>query len=258
MAARYLYRMDDITPGMSWPNFWRFLDLFRSHGVRPLLGVVPRNADPKLTVGPVEPRFWEILRELVRDGAVEIAQHGCTHVYDSDRYGILGRRFGFRRQSEFAGHPLDVQRERILLGQAILRDQGLPTDVWMAPSHSFDAATLRALRETGFGAVTDGVALFPFRDRGLVFVPQQLWRPKAFPVGIWTICLHANTIDEGFFDLIRSHVAAGTTFLSFSEARRECAGLVGRISNRIFEETYVLNLARHRLRRRLSAADEIE
>ena len=51
------FRMDDITPGMHWRRFEQFVALFDAHGVKPLLGVVPENRDPKLDVGPQNAGF---------------------------------------------------------------------------------------------------------------------------------------------------------------------------------------------------------
>lgn len=253
MPASYVYRMDDIAPGMDRSRFERFIDMFRTHGVRPLLGVVPQNEDPTLNVAAPDPRFWDRIRELVHGGGAEVAQHGYRHVYDSRRYGILGRRFGCRPQSEFAGLPYDVQHERIRAGQEILRQASLATDVWMAPSHSFDTTTLDALERLGFGAVTDGMALYPYRRRGLTFVPQQLWRPKAMRFGVWTICLHSNTTEEVVFDLVRRHLESGAPIIPFSEARLRTVRRLDRWANLGFEYAYMLNIARHRLRDDLRA-----
>ena len=91
------------------------------------------------------PDFWKVLRELVQERAVELAQHGYQHLYESERYGLLGRRYGFAPRSEFAGLPYDVQLKKIENGRAIMRAEGLVSDTWVAPSHSFDGDSLRAL-----------------------------------------------------------------------------------------------------------------
>ena len=104
--ARYIYRLDDITPGMDWDEFWKFIELFKRYQVRPLLGVVPNNCDPALTVRANHPAFWSILRQLVAEEVVEIAQHGYQHVYETQGIGMLGRTSGFKPQSEFVGLPV--------------------------------------------------------------------------------------------------------------------------------------------------------
>lgn len=40
-------------------------------------------------------------------------------------------------------------------------------------------------------------SLYPYRDaRGIMWVPQQLWRFRKMLFGIWTICLHVNRWDS--------------------------------------------------------------
>jgi len=247
MAASFVYRLDDITPDMRWAEFWSWIELFRRHAVRPLLGVVPDNRDPRLACEPPRADFWTVLRQLRSDGLVEIAQHGYQHLYETRTAGLLGRSYGFSPQSEFAGLPRDRQEAKIRAGRAILEQQGLTTDVWMAPSHSFDVATLQALAGSGFGAVTDGIALAPFRSHGLIFVPQQLWRPHALPFGVWTVCLHPNEADPDVRRAVGEHLASGVRVVAFSEARGfRCRGQ-GTPVNAAFRAAYRLNVLRRRL-----------
>jgi predicted deacetylase len=246
MAATYVYRMDDIAPGMDWERFYRHIDLFRRYGVRPLLGVVPDNRDDKLDPGPREPRFWEILRELLNEGAVELAQHGFQHRYVSEHAGLWGPRYGFSAKSEFAGLPLEEQRAAIERGRAIMREQGCASDVWMAPSHTFDRNTLTALAECGFRGVTDGIALYPFDLAGLRFVPQQLWGPKQLSHGVWTICLHPNVPDDRLFAAIERHLQQGARVVPFSEAVSRSPRIHDRLANALFRVAYRAHIARHK------------
>ena len=41
-------RIDDITPEMDWAKFSRFAELLDRYGIRPLIGVIPKNADPMM------------------------------------------------------------------------------------------------------------------------------------------------------------------------------------------------------------------
>ncbi len=200
MTARYIIRLDDITPGMHWGKFWAALSLLIKSKVRPLLGVVPDNRDPKLEVAPHRPDFWAVVRQLHQDGLVDIAQHGYQHtLWSRPGLPIIGRRYGIKEMSEFAGDTYASQLRRIEAGSKILEHNGLPARFFMAPNHSFDMNTLRALKTCGFTAVSDGIALFPFQRAGVTLVPQQLWRPAWLPCGVATICLHTNEI--GPFEL---------------------------------------------------------
>jgi predicted deacetylase len=214
VGARYVWRIDDVTPGMERARFQAFIDLFRRRGVVPLLGVVPENRDPDLCREPDDPRFWQTLRNLGEGGAVEFAQHGHQHLSVTRRVA----------PSEFAGLSYAQQVEKIARGQETLRREGIPTDVWMAPYHSFDEATLEAIRSRGFRFVSDGAALYPFEQRGLVFVPQQLWRPRRFPFGVFTVCLHTNRPDNGLYRSVEQFLESGARSIRFTEAAAAVAG----------------------------------
>src|SRR5687768_2600237 len=188
---RFVIRLDDVCPTMSWSAYRRASALFQELGVRPLLAVVPDNRDPSLMVDAPDPAFWAEMRARAAEGWT-LAQHGYTHQYTTDHPGLL--RLG--KRSELAGLSYARQREMLADGQALLREQGCATDVFIAPSHSFDRETLRALRDLGFRYLSDGYGLYPFRRDGLVWVPQLFASGRHFGVGIYTICLHLNTMSE--------------------------------------------------------------
>ena len=58
------FRMYDITPDMDWNSFEAFEQLFERYGCYPLLGIVPDNLDPKLSVDPAREAFWKKMQEL--------------------------------------------------------------------------------------------------------------------------------------------------------------------------------------------------
>lgn len=184
--------MDDITPDMNWKKFWLTVELLESHDIKPLLGIVPDNRDANLSIEPPREDFWEIMRQLQSDGLADFAQHGYQHVYESRDAGIYTK-YRYRPQSEFAGLPYDVQFQKIKKGKEILEREGINTDIWMAPSHTFDNNTLKALRALGFQSVTDGIALYPYIHQELLFVPQQTGVPRKFLCGVITVCLHTNS-----------------------------------------------------------------
>lgn len=240
MSARYLFRLDDITPTMDWGRFRALITLFRNHNVKPLLGIVPDNRDPALDREPANPTFWEEMRSLQEQDAVDFAQHGYQHIV-SLRPGsaLLGPEVGIKEMSEFAGDPLDHQRTRIEDGRSILADNGINTTTWMAPNHSFDTNTLQALRDCNFTAVTDGISLFPFEDHGLIFVPQQTWRPRWMPCGVQTICLHTNDISPHDVKRLRLFLRRPYTFSRFSDEVKSFSLTTGRaLCNGAFRSAY--------------------
>jgi predicted deacetylase len=192
MMTTYLFRMDDICPTMSRERFARFESLFKANDIRPLLGIVPDNRDANLVIDEVNPNFWTDMRSLVNDWGWSVAQHGDTHKYETRDGGLLN----VSSNSEFAGLSYEVQRAKLEHGAAILKSHELATDIFMAPSHSYDRVTLKALLDTGFRYVTDGYSYYPYTQQGLNFVPCQSGRPRDFPFGVVTIAIHANNTTD--------------------------------------------------------------
>ena len=106
------FRMDDITPDMDWKSFEAFEQLFERYGCYPLLGIVPDNLDPKLSVDPAREAFWKKMQELQEKGWT-LSMHGCHHVYTTKRGGS----FPLNAQSEFAGKSYEEQYQLLESGQ---------------------------------------------------------------------------------------------------------------------------------------------
>lgn len=193
MCAKIAVRMDDITSDMNWENFNFFRELFRETGITPLLGIVPDNRDPKLSCGTAREDFYEVMKELANEG-YSIAMHGCHHIYTTKSGGI----FPLNNYSEFAKVSYDRQKEMIIHGKESLKKHGIDTDIFMAPAHSYDHHTIRALKEAGFTKITDGFGNNPYRYQGITFYPIsfQLSRSLKQKDGATTLVLHANTVTE--------------------------------------------------------------
>lgn len=216
--ARFVIRLDDICPCMDHRKFQRAKSLFDQFDVRPLLGIVPENRDPELDVEDEYRNFWTDMLALHNRGW-SIAQHGCHHVYETDRSGILR----IQRRSEFAGIPIQQQREKLLLGRALLRQHGVQTDTFMPPSHSFDRNTIAALQECGFRCVTDGFGVRPYVVGGITFVPQLFATPRTFlNCGLYTICLHLNSFAESDFERLHGFIRTRyRDIVTFDDARSD-------------------------------------
>nr|WP_157034183.1 DUF2334 domain-containing protein [Sphingomonas sp. Y57] len=194
MKARYLFRLDDICPTMDWARFNAVADIFMRFEVQPLLGVIPDNKDNSLDRDPADPRFWDKMRHLQSARGWTVSQHGYQHQYVTRDAGILG----INKNSEFAGLSRDLQFEKIAKGKNILTEEGLETDIFMPPSHSFDQNTIDALVDNGFKFITDGYSILPYERSGIKFIPCQISRPLPFPIGLLTFCLHSNSIGADF------------------------------------------------------------
>lgn len=185
-----MIRLDDITPDMDMDRFQRVKDILDKHQICPLIGVVPENRDQTLHKEEKQEDFWNMIKEL-RDSGWKVAQHGTYHVYETDDSGLLG----INPFSEFAGLAYEVQLQKLRTGKKSLADNGIVTDIFMAPGHTYDNDTITALVECGFKVVTDGLYNKPYYEKELLFIPCRL-RGFKKPVGIDTVCLHTNLMDE--------------------------------------------------------------
>jgi predicted deacetylase len=206
MEAKYIYRIDDITEDMNWDSFNKHIEIFKKYGVVPLIGVVPKNRDKELKYGQANKNYWTIIREFQKQGIVEIAQHGYTHVLDSVGEGILKSKYGYKKISEFAGLSYEKQYERISEGKKILEDKGIKVDTFMAPSHTFDDVTIEVLNDLNFEYITDGVGITPYKVKNVLLVPQQFGKPRSFITGVITICLHINKSIEKDLLCLEDHI----------------------------------------------------
>lgn len=191
MRARYLIRFDDICPTMNWTIWAQVEQILCAHHVRPILAVVPDNKDPKLQVAPAREDFWEWLRAKQRQGWT-IGMHGYQHLYETGDAGLLG----VNARSEFAGLPLEQQREKMARALAIFHQQDIHPQLFVAPAHSFDRNTLTALQDNGIRVISDGFFWKPVRWLEMTWLPQQMWQFRAMPIGVWTICYHHNRFTE--------------------------------------------------------------
>lgn len=221
-------RMDDITPDMNWENFRFFQKLFEEAGIEPLLGIVPDNRDENLHKEESHQDFYEVMKDLQKQGWV-LSMHGCHHIYSTKKGGI----FPLNNFSEFAGVSYTEQKKMLEEGKQSLLDNGIVTDIFMAPAHSYDKNTLRALKELGFTRLTDGFGKKPYTYKGLTFYPISFRLDKSLKQksGYTTMVLHANTITEKdkerYTRIFKEH---GKDMISYSEylaaeaGKRGCLG----------------------------------
>lgn len=196
----YLIRLDDASDHMHIENWARIERLLDENGIKPLVGVIPLNRDPLMERFPIDPMFWDKARGWQEKGW-RIALHGYEHVYSTQCAGINP----VHNKSEFAGHPLDVQREKIREGLRILKEKGLHPTAFFAPSHTFDRNTLEALRmESDIRVISDTVANDTYCRYGFTFIPQQAGRVRELPFKVTTICLHPNFTTDREFDEIEA------------------------------------------------------
>jgi predicted deacetylase len=204
MSARYLVRLDDASHHMDSYRWGRVEAVLDAHGVKPIVAVIPDNQDPKLRLQPRDEHFWDRVRSwAVKDWA--IAMHGHTHVMRPTQAPLL---LPFYARSEFAGLDLEQQAAKIRAAWKLFAEQNLAPRLWVAPAHSFDAITLQALiRETPIRTVSDGIAWNTYKEGEFHWIPQQLWELVERGSGVWTVCLHPNTMDSAAIEALELGLA---------------------------------------------------
>ena len=194
MKAKYIFRLDDASPFSNLKKWQAIEDIFQKYEIKPIVAVIPDNKDSSLIYQELNPNFWKRVRGWDNKGW-EIAMHGYQHVFHKVRH--MQNVIPFYNRSEFSGLSLLEQEEKIIKSREIFLENGLNPKVWVAPAHAFDYNTLQALaNEADIKIVSDGISLFPYYKRGFCFLPQQLWSIKKKNFGLWTVCLHPDTMSE--------------------------------------------------------------
>jgi predicted deacetylase len=196
------------------------------HGIKPILGVIPDNRDPGLIVDREDPGFWDRIRGL-QEGGWEIALHGYQHVCQSHAKSFVP----LHEQSEFAGLPAEIQHGMLEKAMSIMKDQHLEPRIWIAPMHGFDGQTVPALKSVGIRCISDGFALYPYVEQTMLWLPQQMWRFREMPFGVWTVCIHPSAVFESRLRAMETFILANrqriTTFSEiqalYSDRRRSMA-----------------------------------
>jgi predicted deacetylase len=185
---KILIRFDDICPTMDYKQFQKALDVMRQYNVKPLLGVIPDCHDDELLIEDAHDDFWEYIKGL-RDEGYTLAMHGYNHVYDIKCRGNVN--MGYK--SEFAGHTYEEQLKKIKAGKNILIKRGIETDIFFAPSHSYDDNTIKALADCGFKYISDGLSHRPINRYGVLCIPCRSGGvPKIKRKGYYTAVFHAH------------------------------------------------------------------
>jgi hypothetical protein len=199
LGARYLIRLDDACDTMDrcrWSLVEKVLD---KHGVKPIVAVIPHNQDTSLMFEQRDAAFWDKVRGWAKK-EWSVAMHGYTHIMHATESKLL---LPFYKRSEFAGLELETQAEKVRKAWALFLAQGVEPKIWVAPAHCFDLLTLQAIcRETSIRMVSDGIAWDTYFEHGFHWIPQQLWSLAERSSGLWTVCLHPNTMDDAAIDAL--------------------------------------------------------
>jgi len=198
MFANYIIRMDDASPTMNQDKWIQLETLLDKYQVKPIVAVIPNNKDSKLLLNYPNNQFWQQVK-IWQEKKWEIALHGFEHKYTTSVKSIVP----INDYSEFAGLSLEEQKLKIRLGIKIFNKHTLTCRTWVAPAHSFDKNTIKALKsETNIHIISDGIAWSPYYEHGMYWIPQQLWKPRNMFFGTWTICYHPDEMNDKDFRIL--------------------------------------------------------
>lgn len=198
--SKYILRLDDAAERMDIAKWNRVEILLDKYNIKPLVGVIPNCQDPMMKEYPIDSSFWNKVNEWKNKGWI-IALHGYNHVYCTNKGGINP----VNNRSEFAGVPLEQQKEKVREGVKIFCKNGHNPQVFFAPSHTFDENTIKALKEeSNIRIISDTVANKSYQQYGMTFVPQQSGQVRKLPFHLVTFCYHPNTMKEQDFFLLES------------------------------------------------------
>lgn len=192
----FIMRLDDASEHMNYKNWMRMKQLLDEYDIKPLFGIIPKNEDPELMKYDYIDNFWELVNQWKNEGWIP-ALHGYRHVFDTTDGGINP----VNRKSEFAGLPLDIQKEKIKEGYSILVEHDIRPNVFFAPAHTFDEMTLFALyKETDIRIISDTIASDIYYKEPFYFIPQQSGSVRMLPLKTVTFCYHPNTMSHKDFE----------------------------------------------------------
>lgn len=211
----YLIRLDDACPRMDAKKWQRMEGILDKYGVKPLVGIIPANADPETMIDEGDSLFWDKVHQWI-DKGWPMALHGYDHVCITNKGGINP----VHHRSEFAGLSYNEQAEKISKGYEALKKHDVEPSFFFAPSHTFDEKTLKAIKEcTPIRMISDLIATKPYKKDGFTFVPCQMGKLREMPIlGYWCACYHPNIMKDEEFDALDSFLNVhNQDFISFDE-----------------------------------------
>lgn len=179
-----VFRYDDYSAASQRDVDEHVIALFRKHNCPFTVGVIPfisadlypptdgEEAPSQTGEHPLTAEKFEPLLVAAREGALEVAQHGCTH-----KNRVPGKHAP--QHSEFAGLSPQAQFIKIERGKRHLEKLlGKPIRTFIPPFNGYDQSTIAALDQLGFTVLSAGMfgSVVPTRD--LRFAPQSCSLPN--------------------------------------------------------------------------------
>ena len=231
MAAKYYVRLDDAHEKMCHVKWERIENILRNFDVKPIVGVIPDNKDDAICFGTDKTNFWDKVRVW---SALNwhIGMHGYQHMLRPSKRGF----FPINEYSEFVGLAYEEQCSMLECSVAIFAENRVSPTLFIAPAHGLDSTTLKALADvSNIRVISDGFYLYPAQYKEFTIFPQQLWRFRKMPFGVWTICLHPSSMSDDNFTELEKFLYSEAQF--FPDELVPVRGIVKPLNN-LFNQIY--------------------
>lgn len=199
----YLLRLDDASQYWDREKWQEMHKLLSQYEIKPIFAIIPHNEDKRLHQYPKDPAFLETINQWLSEGWTP-ALHGYCHVLSVDNSGLNP----VNSRSEFSGKSLEEQKTKIREGYKILSSWKIKPQIFVAPAHTFDNNTLKALRsETPIRIISDTVANDIYFEDGFYYIPQQSGVVRKIKCKIVTFCYHPNTVTDNEMEKLNDFLA---------------------------------------------------
>lgn len=185
---KYILRLDDACENMNEEKWKRIERLLDKYHIKPIVGIIPKNKDKEFTYSNIVD-FWRKYVRRWKDKGWIVAQHGFNHNLSKEN------------RTEFSGKSLKEQKNILIKGYNVMKENDIFPECFFAPAHTFDDNTIKAIDEINkYKFISDGYALFPYNEKNVMFIPCVFDTPhKIFPIGIFTFVYHPNNMEEHDF-----------------------------------------------------------
>lgn len=193
---KYVIRLDDACPYMDKEKWDRIEKLLDRYSIKPIVGIIPDCQDEEFRKYNIINNFWENYAVKWQNKKWIIAQHGLNH------------NLSIKIRTEYAGKSYKNQKNNLEKGNNILKNKNIKPICFFAPAHTFDDNTIRACKDLGcFQFISDGVALYPYKQNGMIFLPNIFDTPhKILPFGIYTFVYHPNNMKKEDYDYLEDFI----------------------------------------------------
>lgn len=204
MTAKYLVRLDDASESMDFDKWSQVEQVLRSQSIKPIVGLIPMNRDHTVMRGNPNSRLYRQTISRWRSYGWSFAMHGTTHEMQATGDTLI---FPVKRRLEQANQPIEAYEELLSKAYNRLKDLGVDVKLWISPGHAITQERVELIHKTlSIDIFSDGYSIRPISKYGVKWLPCQLSSLRWRPFGLWTACLHPNTMSRATISYLATSV----------------------------------------------------